>query len=98
MAGGGRPAGCGDTTTSNVRWRIYASRRPERRPTYHALVATGALKPGFAADDDAALVFRGTELAECVVRADYGAAYRVEAIEGQAVETRMPARDLRASR
>jgi dipeptidase E len=37
-----------------------------RRPHYHWLVADGVLPAGYAADDGAALVFRGTELAEVV--------------------------------
>lgn len=39
---------------------------PERRPTYLQLVREGALPLGFAADDDAAFHFEGTELREVV--------------------------------
>jgi len=35
-------------------------------PVYRAAVASGELAPGYAADDGAALLFEGTELAECV--------------------------------
>ena len=38
----------------------------ERLPTYRAAVAGGMLPPGYAADDGAAAVFRGTDLYECV--------------------------------
>jgi peptidase E len=38
----------------------------ERLPTYRAAVASGKLAPGYAADDGAAVVFRGTRLSECV--------------------------------
>jgi peptidase E len=38
----------------------------ERLQAYERAVATGALPSGFAADDAAAVVYRGTELAECV--------------------------------
>jgi len=38
----------------------------ERLPTYRAAVASGELPPGYAADDGAAVLFRGTHLAECV--------------------------------
>jgi dipeptidase E len=31
----------------------------QRRPTFHRLIATGELADGWAADDGAALVFRG---------------------------------------
>jgi len=39
---------------------------PQRRPLYHRLISEGKLPPGFAADDGAALVFRGMTLSECV--------------------------------
>jgi dipeptidase E len=38
----------------------------ERLSTYRAAVAAGELPPGYAADDGAAVLFRGTRLAECV--------------------------------
>jgi dipeptidase E len=51
---------------------------PERRPTYRALVESGALPPGFAAEDGVGLYFVGDELVEAVGgRADAGA-FRVE--------------------
>jgi dipeptidase E len=69
---------------------------PERRPTYQRLVATGELPPGFAADDGAALVFRGTELVEVVSEEPGARAYRVErGPDGTAVETAIDARSLR---
>ena len=39
---------------------------PERRPAYTRLVRDGVLAPGYAADDDAAFHFEGTELREVV--------------------------------
>jgi dipeptidase E len=68
---------------------------PTRRPRYQQLIAEGVLPPGYAADDGAALVFHGTELAE-VVAADPGArAYRVErGPRGDAVEIELPTRYL----
>ena len=58
----------------------------ERRPTYHRLIAEGALPAGLAVDDGAALVFAGTELHEVIAsRADV-AAYRVAAHDGQLAE------------
>jgi len=46
----------------------------DRRPAYRRLVASGALIPGVAADDGAALVYRGGELTEAVSsRPDAGA-------------------------
>src|SRR3954454_17084886 len=50
----------------------------QRRPTYRHLVSDGVLRDGWAADDGAALVFAGTELAEVVASRPGAAAYRVE--------------------
>jgi peptidase E len=48
-----------------------------RRPIYQQLVADG-FPPGYAADDDAALRFVGTELVEVVAATETAQAYRVE--------------------
>ena len=45
---------------------VHLDGESERLPVYEQAVATGALPPGYAADDGAALVFHGTRLAECV--------------------------------
>jgi peptidase E len=67
----------------------------ERRPTYQRLIAEGALPDGYAADDGAALVFRGTELEEVVASRPDARGYRVErGPHGSAVETVLPARYL----
>jgi dipeptidase E len=66
---------------------------PERRPTYHRAIADG-LRSGYAADDGAALHFRGSDLAEVVSSRPEAAAYRVELVEGKVLETRLPARFL----
>jgi peptidase E len=66
---------------------------PQRRPTYQRLVASGELPPGYAADDGAALVFRGTELVEVVAERLEARAYRVErGPDGTAIETAIEAR------
>ena len=68
---------------------------PERRPTYQRLVASGELPPRVAADDGAALVFRGTELAEVVAERPEARAYRVErGADETAIETLIEARFL----
>jgi peptidase E len=66
----------------------------QRRPMYHRLVAEGRLPAGYAADDGVALVFDGTELREVVSSRPDAAAYRVEAVNGGAQETHLPARYL----
>lgn len=67
----------------------------ERRPTFHRLVAEG-LPGGWAADDGAALHFRGTELVEVVSSRPDAGAYRVDLIDGKVVERRLPVRYLGA--
>jgi dipeptidase E len=67
---------------------------PERRPTYHALVAAGDLPPGLAVDDFAAAIFDGAELIEVVAAEDGRTAYRVDQRDGQATETALAARVL----
>ena len=66
-----------------------------RRPHYQRLVADGTLPAGYAADDGAALVFHGTELAEVVASRPDARGYRVErGPAGAAVETELPTRYL----
>ncbi|MDQ6778478.1 MAG: peptidase E [Actinomycetota bacterium] len=45
---------------------VHLDGEVERLPTFRAAVASGVLPPGYAADDGAAMLFRGTRLAECV--------------------------------
>ena len=68
---------------------------PGRRPTYRRLVADGTLPDGYAADDGAALVFDGTELAEVVSSRPGARGYRVvRGMSGDAQETELPTRYL----
>ena len=67
---------------------------PERRPTYRRLVADGTLGAGYAADDGAALHFRGTELVESVGSVRGASTYRVELVDGQVVERSLETRYL----
>ena len=67
----------------------------DRRRRYHEEIKAG-LPAGYAADDDAALHFTGTELAEVVSEREGAAAYRVELRGDEIVETRLPARLLTA--
>jgi peptidase E len=66
---------------------------PQRRPVYQRLIADG-MRPGYAADDGAALHFYGPNLIEVISCRPEAAAYRVELADGQARETRMPGRFL----
>jgi dipeptidase E len=67
---------------------------PQRRPLFNRLVADGTLPPGYGVDDGAALVFRGTELAEAVTSLPDAAAFRVDLVDGEAREERLAAREL----
>lgn len=70
---------------------------PLRRPRFHELLASGELRPGYAVDDDAALVFHGTDLVEVVAARSGARARRVELWpSGQVVETELPVRLLDA--
>jgi len=68
----------------------------DRRPTYHRLIREG-LQWGYACDDGAALHFHGTELVEVVTSRANAAAYRVELLNGEVVETRLESRFLGGS-
>lgn len=67
----------------------------DRRPAYRKAVKEG-LPDGYAADDGAALHFRGTQLNEVVTSRPGASAYRVELVKGRVRETRLKARYLGA--
>jgi dipeptidase E len=69
---------------------------PQRRPAYEALIASGTLADGWAADDGAALVFAGAVLAEVVSSRPGAAGYRVERTADGVREQLLPARHLGA--
>jgi peptidase E len=66
---------------------------PERRPTYHRLIAQG-MQAGYAADDGAALHFRGSNLVEAVSSRPQASACRVELTGAKVTETPLPVRFL----
>jgi peptidase E len=75
---------------------VHHDSEPQRRPLYCRLVADGTLPAGYATDDGAGLVYRGTELAEVVADRPGKAAHRVaRGPDGTAVETRLEPRRLR---
>ena len=66
-----------------------------RRPHFQGLIAEGVLPAGYAVDDSAALVFRGTDLAEVVASRPGSRAFRVERdADGEVIETELPTRYL----
>jgi dipeptidase E len=71
---------------------------PSRRPSYHRLVGEGALPPGIACDDLAAVHFVGTEIAEVVASDPNAGARRIEPGEhGDVVEAPLDVRQLDAA-
>jgi len=66
----------------------------QRRPLYHRLVKDG-FPAGIAMDDDAAVRYVGTEIAEVVSAREGAGAYRIErGDDGEVVETPLQARAL----
>jgi peptidase E len=57
---------------------VHWSSEPERRLVFRNAVANGELPAGYGADDGAALLFRGTELAEVVRTQRSAGAFRVD--------------------
>jgi peptidase E len=57
---------------------VHLDGESERLPVYRAAVASGELPPGYAADDGGAVVFAGTQLAECVASHPDSRVMRVE--------------------
>jgi peptidase E len=67
---------------------------PERRPRFHELVASGALPGGVACDDFAAVHVVGTEVVEAVASVTSAGAYRVDLVDGTAIEAPISVRAL----
>ena len=65
----------------------------ERRRAFHRAIAEG-MAGGYAADDGAALHFAGTTLVETVSSRSEAGAYRLDLMDGEVVETRLPVRFL----
>jgi peptidase E len=65
---------------------VHYDAEPARREEYRRFVGDG-MRPGFAADDGAALHFRGEQLAAVVSSRPRAQAYRVEPIGGEVTET-----------
>lgn len=72
----------------------HYSSQPARRDAYLGMVGEGRLPPGYAIGDGAALHFVGTDLAETVTFRPHAEAYRVERVDGHAVERPLTSRAL----
>ena len=74
---------------------VHYDSEEQRRPLVQSLVADGALSTTYCTDDYVGLLYEGTEPVEVVVDRDWTEdrtpmAYRVERIDGEAVETPLP--------
>jgi dipeptidase E len=70
---------------------VHMDGESERLPVFRQAIATGRLPAGFAADDGAALLLRGTELERCVASRDGARVIAVSADgDGGTVEHEMP--------
>jgi peptidase E len=72
---------------------VHYSSEPDRREAYHRFLL-GGMRPGYAADDGAALHFIGSEVAQVVASRREARAYRVEAREGRVVTIQLGTRYL----
>jgi peptidase E len=72
---------------------VHYSSEPDRREAYHDLLRSG-MKPGYAADDGAALHFVGEELAQVVASRPHARAYRIEARGRRVLTTQLATRYL----
>lgn len=59
----------------------------QRRPTYHRLISSGVLKPGWACDNNAGILFEGTEPVRFVATQPGVGVYYVDLVNGEIVET-----------
>jgi dipeptidase E len=88
----GRPepaTGLGFLPRSNS---VHHDSEPARRPVYLEAIRTGAVPPGYAADDGAALIFRNRRHSEVVTARPNARAYAVDADGEKALRARLIAR------
>ncbi len=63
----------------------------DRRPTYHRLIKSGELKPGYACDNDAGIFFQDNDVAQVVRTREDANAYYVDLQDGEIIETKFEA-------
>jgi peptidase E len=59
---------------------------PGRRPLYQKLIGSGAMKPGYACDNDAGIYFEETAVKRVVSARDAAKVYHVSVVNGVVVE------------
>jgi peptidase E len=74
---------------------VHYDAEEQRRPKMHELIGTGILPDGYATDDGAGLIYRGTSLSEAVADHEGPLAYELKrAADGTVTETPLPTRVL----
>ncbi|GAA2548539.1 peptidase E [Winogradskya consettensis] len=87
--------------TEGLGWLPYSNgvhydSEDQRRPKMHEFISDGTLPDGYATDDGAGLVFRGTRMAEAVADKEGPLAYELKrAADGSVTETPLPTRVLK---
>lgn len=66
-----------------------------RRPTYHRLILSGELKPGYACDNDAGIYFIDNKVSRVVKTREEASVYYVALEAGRIIETKLPAEMIR---
>ena len=61
----------------------------QRRPTYHRLIESGVLKPGYACDNNAGIYFEDNEVRRAVHTREGASSYYVSMRGGRVVEERL---------
>jgi dipeptidase E len=64
----------------------HYDREAGRRPLYHKLIGSGAMKPGYACDNDAGIYFEDNEVKRVVATRGDARVYYVSVVGGQVVE------------
>ena len=62
----------------------------ERRPTYHRLIRSGVLTPGYACDNDAGIHFIDNQVHQVIKTREDASVYYVDLKDGDVVETELP--------
>jgi peptidase E len=73
---------------------VHYDSEEQRRPLFQRLIGDGTLPSGYATDDGAGVLYRGTDFVEAVSERDGAAAYFVSAHQGTSVETELDTRRL----
>ena len=75
---------------------VHYDSEEQRRPLFQRLIADGTLPAGYATDDGAGVLYRGTEMVEALTEVEGKNAYYVErGPDGTATETRLDTRLLK---